>query len=190
VVISLGLGYVATKAEERPNEILSLGILDKNMGTSNYFTEGNRQVALNESVNWNLHVYNGMGAGELLSLRLKILNSTQLLPNDSFHSPSPVTQILEIQHAVAHNSTWILPLEWSITNIDREGQSVLIREMKINSEDIRDLNIRGTSDESMFMVIELWKYNPQLQDFEFGWRSSTNTEEEKSVWTKIEFRIQ
>jgi hypothetical protein len=93
---------------------------------------------------------------------------------------------MELRQMIAANTTWTVPLDWSISQTDSESNYIIIRQMTINGEDIQDLDIRSLDGQNFKVVLELWRYDPQVKDFVFEWVLSQDT---RSVWNQIWFNV-
>ena len=177
--------YTATLAEQR-EEFASLSTLGSDMKSAGYFPNDERTIHQGDKMGWQIRIHNGMDNAEYFSVRIKLLNSTQIIPNDTLNQPSPETQILELKHMVTKNSTWTVPFEWNIKQADREQDYVIIREVTVNGKDISNLNVRNLNAQNFKVVLELWRYDLDANDFVFAWTSGHDT---RSVWNQIWFNV-
>ena len=185
LVISFTIAYVAS--DPRPQErFLSISTLGSDMVSSNYYSRGNSTIYVHQHVNWNLDVYNRMGTTEYLSVRVKLLNSTQIMPDDDLHIPSPEKELIEMRYMLPNNATWVVPLDWVIRQIVHESEYVVIKSLDINGIEIDDLNIRSVHGKNFRMIIELWRYDKEIEDFGFAWSSGLDN---RSAWNQIWFNL-
>jgi uncharacterized membrane protein len=183
LAISFSVVYVAS--EPRPQErFLSISTLDSNMKSDNYYPRSDSTLNAHDHVNWYLGVYNKMGTAEYLSVRVKLLNSTQAIPDDTLNLPSPENHIIELKHVLMNNSTWVIPLKWFITETDREQGYVVIKGLNINGIAVDDLNVKSLDGEDFRMLIELWRYDADSDSFVFAWTSGID---KRSAWNQIWF---
>ena len=184
LVISLSIVYVAS--EPRPKErFLSISTLGSNMMVEDYYPDGKSIIDRGDSVNWYLNVYNRMGDVKYVSVRIKLLNSTHVTPDDSSHIPSPVNTIIETKKTLTNNSTWTIPLHWSITEIDKVQDYNVIKSLEINGIDIDDINVKDSSG-TFRMIVELWRYDTEKGTFSFAWSSALD---DRSAWNQIWFSV-
>lgn len=190
------LALIATTAERQQNSneaFLTMTILGKNMGINDYFPVDNRTISQGERLNWYVTVHNGMDRVEYISIRMKLLNSTQAIPNDILNQPSPASEIFEIRQLVARNSTWTIPLNWTIAEVSSTNDGyVTIKAMVLNGQDIANINSASLEGQGFKIVLELWRYDEEIDDFVFAWSpSSSNNIENKmrSIWTQIWFNV-
>ena len=185
LVISFSVAYVASEPRQH-ERFLSISTLDKNLMSDDYYPRANSTIKVNDRVKWHLDIHNRMGSVEYLSVRVKLLNSTQAAPGDTLHVPSRGDPIIELRQALMNNSTWIVPLKWSITEIDEMQDHVVIRSLSINDKLVDDLNVRSVGGKNFRMVIELWRYDIESGDFVFTWSSGID---KRIVWNQIWFNI-
>ncbi len=185
LAISLSVTYVASESRGRQS-FLSINTLGGNMTMENYYPGETSTVSVGDNVSWYISVYNRMGEPEYLSVRVKLLNSTHESPDVAMNLPSPKHHIFEIKQLLMNNSTWTIPLSWTLTEVEKEGNHAVIRSLNMNGIDISDLNIRSADGNNFRMVIELWRYDRQLGDFSFAWSSDSD---KSSVWNQIWFNV-
>jgi uncharacterized membrane protein len=184
LIIYLSIAYVAS--EPRPQErFLSISTLGSNMMAGHYYPSNSSLIDTGFDVSWYLNVYNRMGNPEYLSIRVKLINSTQTAPDDNLHLPSPENHIIELRHMLANDSTWVTPLSWTITEIDKKQDYVVIKGLKINDLEFDDLHI-ASSDGDFRLIFELWRYDTETNDFSFTWSSGLD---ERSTWNQIWFSV-
>ncbi|MFY3740883.1 MAG: hypothetical protein HMLIMOIP_001328 [Candidatus Nitrosomirales archaeon] len=180
------LALISNSAGDQKEGYLTMITLGSSMKADDYFPSANNTVNLSEPIKWYIKVYNGMDKSEYLSLRLKLLNSTQTIPDDVSNTPSPVPELIEYRQLISKQSEVIVPLEWKITDIDKGESVVTIRELMINGERIDNLDINSINGQNFRIVLELWKYESDSGDFSFVWSSNNK---EASVWNQIWFNI-
>ncbi|MGH9922744.1 MAG: hypothetical protein ACRD38_08335, partial [Nitrososphaerales archaeon] len=177
--------YVAS--ERRPEmHFFSISTLGKDMMTENYYPRSNATIHVGDNLNWHIGVYNNMGEAEYVAVRIKLLNSTQSIPNDILQIPSSEQHILEFKHIVMNDSTWITPSRWSIIDTEEQGNYVVIRSLEINGIKIDNLDVRSLDGQDFRMVIELWRYDPETGSFAFAWNTGL---EERIAWNQIWFDL-
>ena len=138
-------------------------------------------------MNWYIKVHNGMSKAEYIAIKIKLLNSTQQAPDDASNSPSPEREIISLRQLVAANSTWLVPVNWTIAGTDIQDSYTSIKKVAVNNRTIDDLDIRSSDGRSFRVVIELWKYDSDTRNFTFAW--STSSHEQRSVWNQIWFKV-
>ncbi|GIU71177.1 MAG: hypothetical protein KatS3mg003_0656 [Candidatus Nitrosocaldaceae archaeon] len=182
--ISISIAYASLIPRDF-ERFMSLSTLGSNMLIDDYYPNPNAVVRLGDNVTWYLQVYNRMGNSEYIAIKIKILNSTDPIPDDNAHTPSPIKEVYEISHIVKNNQTLTIPLRWSIDAIERVDDYIVIKRMRINDQ-IINLDVRSINGDNFRFVIELWRYNPDNNNFEFSWRSNIDT---RSAWNQIWFNI-
>jgi uncharacterized membrane protein len=185
LILTLSIAYLSLE-NKTSHEFLGLTVLGNNMMAENYYPEGNSTVVVGETVKWYINVENHLGSPEFLSLRLKLLNSSQFLPldNSSRSTPSPTPHIFEITRMMSDNSTWIIPINWTITDIDENHTT--IRSLNVNGIQINGVNTKSVTGKDFMVVFELWRYDTNLKDFIFTWPSETG---ERVTWVQLWFSL-
>ena len=184
LVISSSVVYVAS--EPRPRErFLSISTLGPNMMAEDYYPKNSSAIDVGETINWYLNVKNDMGNVEYVSVRVKLLNSTETIPDDSAHLPSPTNAIIEMEQVLSDDSVWVIPLTWTITEIDKKQGYTMVKSLEINNVLANDLNVAST-DGNFRMIIELWRYDTETGNFSFAWSSGLA---QRSAWNQIWFSV-
>jgi hypothetical protein len=163
-----------------------MNTLGSNMTADNYFPLGSSTIHLGDKIDWHIVISNQYDDAELISVRLKLLNHSDSGPNDSLQVPSSSPQVFEINQLIANNSTIALPLQWSVTDFVEDDNATIIRGLRINGFEADGLDVRNANGENYRIVIELWKYDPELNDFIFSWSTGAK---ERSVWNEIWFNL-
>jgi hypothetical protein len=185
LVLTFSIAYVSLEKKES-EKFLGLAVLGPNMTAENYYPRGNSTIAVGETVKWYINVQNHLGSPEYLSVRLKLLNSSQFLPHDNFSrsTPSPVSQIFELKQMIPNNSTWITPINWALTDVDKNHTT--IKSLNVNGIKIDGVNTRSVTGNDFMIVLELWRYDTRIKDFNFIWPSQTG---ERITWDQLWFRL-
>jgi uncharacterized membrane protein len=188
LVLTFSIAYLSLE-KEVSEKFLGLTVLGSNMMAENYYPEGNSTIVVGETVKWYINVNNYFGSPEYFSLRLKLLNSTsQFLPIDNFSrsAPSPVSHIFELRRMTPNNSTWIIPINWTVTDVDENHTT--IESLNVNGIQINGVNTRSVTGKDFMIVLELWRYDTdtRVKDFVFIWPSPTG---ERVTWDQIWFSL-
>jgi hypothetical protein len=185
LVIISSIAYLSLE-KKVPEKFLGLTVLGNNMMAENYYPDGNSTVLVGETAKWYINIQNYLGDPEYLSLRLKLLNSTQFLPIDNFSrsTPSPVPDIFELKRMVPNNSTWIIPINWTVTDADENHTT--IKSLNINGIQINGVNTRSITGKDFMILLELWRYDSKVKDFVFIWPSHSG---ERVAWDQIWFSL-
>lgn len=196
-ILAAGLSYTYISSESSLSSyssplssyhsFLSMSTLDSQMMAEKYYSTDGRSVKIGDSMNWNVNIYNHMGNTEYLSVRVKLLNLTQQNPDDKADSPSSAPSILTLTHVSPNNSTWTIPISWSVKDAIQDGDNVIIRQLSLNGATIDGLNLEARGGKNFRIVFELWRYNPDVGDFVFAWTDSNA--ETKSVWNQTWFDL-
>jgi len=165
------------------DEFSSVSILGPALTASSYFPGNNTTVKLNETVQWNLQVYNHMGSTQLFLVNITLSNSTIPGPNAASNTPSGGYQLLRIYRAVENNQTWTLPLQWSITNDTSSSGTTTIQTMTINNTPVSGIGLPAIGGTDFRIVIELWSYDLQTHGYVFSFMSNgAQTSVFNQVW--------
>ncbi len=183
--VSLSVAYVASEPQHH-EKFLSISTLGSDMMAENYYPKKSSTLDVGDHVKWFVDVYNRMGSTEYVSVRIKLLNSTETMPDDSSHIPSPKSQIYEEKHVIMSNSTWTMPLNWVITEVDKGPGYTMIKGLSINSLEIHNLDVKSVRTKNYRLALELWRYDPDSKDFVFGWNSNAG---KRSAWNQIWFNV-
>ena len=142
-----------------------------------------------QKVSWHIHVYNHAENAEYVSVRIKLLNSTDATPDDNYSDGTGGQDLLEIRRLLARNSSWNIPLDWTISNVstDLDHRYVVIKGLDVNNQHIGGLNITSLQDREFRMIIELWKYDMEAKAFVFqGFPENDNN---RGAWNQIWFNL-
>ena len=165
---------------------LTMSTLGSDMKVENYFPKNNNTISVGEHIVWYVNVHNAMNDPEYVLIKIKLLNSTQVMPAYGSNQTTLEPTILELPHLVPANATWIAPLNWTIVEAINQNGHVNIKRMTINGEETAILDSRSVNGQDFRMVLELWRYNNDSKDFEFGWSSLQDT---RNVWNQIWFNV-
>jgi hypothetical protein len=181
----LGITYVLYNPQPMARQ-LSLSILSANVTTDDYFSNDNSTIDVGNRSHWYAFVHNGVGSPEYVALRIKLLNSSQAIPNDISVGPNPGSTVYEIKQMIENNSTLVVPLEWSITDVAKPGSNTIIEGLNINDNDIENLYVASPLGKNFRFIVELWKYDPNTEDFTYVWSDGQN---KRGVWSQIWFNL-
>lgn len=188
LAILLSIGYVASEAwpQER---FLGISTLGSNQTAENYYPDGESTIAVGDTMKWNLNVYNHMGQTEYLSIRMKLLNSSQPTPDESSYLQDQQSPIFRLDRVVEGNSRWIEPLTWSIAGIDQDIDQISIKSLSVNGVNVDNLNTKTVRGKEFRIIFELWRYDTAAQKFVFSQPPSGNQSDAKQMsnWNQIWF---
>jgi hypothetical protein len=185
-VLLLGITYVVLYNPQPMARQLSLSILSANLTTDDYFSNDNSTIDVRNPSRWYASVHNGVGSPEYVALRIKLLNSSQPIPDDISVSPSPGSTVYEIKQMIENNSTFVVPLKWSITDVRKVANSTIIERLNINSNDIENLHVASPTGKNFRFIVELWRYDTNTKDFTYIWSDGQN---KRGVWSQIWFNL-
>ena len=132
---------------------------------------------------WFYSINNRMGSSQYVSFKVKILNSTQPIPDSNNCEPSSSPVLYEKKSFISNNETNVNFFNWSVIRADSLDNSSFY-EIKIN-EQVTRLNLTSSDDDYRF-VFEVWVYNIKTQQFEFSWKAKN---EVFCLWNMIWFKF-
>ncbi len=180
--IFLTLAYA--NLDDAPGDrFLTLSTLGRNDAASEYYPREGGFVMENETLDWNVQVYNHMGGSEYVAIRIKLLNATQQGPDARLHLSSPADHIYEARHLVPDDSTWTMPVSITIKELEIQGGNATIDTVVINGEEITGLKVSNEKERDFRFVIELWRHDVDSGNFIFTWPSG---QESGSAWNQIQ----
>ena len=182
-IVTSGMAY--SILTPRPTEqFFAMWILGSTGLAEDYYPNDDPNLKAGEQVNWTLGVYNHMVGLEYVVVRVKLLNSILMGPDETNGSPSPVVPIFEFTRVLLDNETWSIPFVWRISNITQKGDSVLVTGLIVNQIPISGQLGTALSGFNFRLVFELWFYNEAAKDLVFSWQTAGVR---RSVWTQIWF---
>lgn len=182
-VIMSALAYV-NLTPPYTDQFFSMWIVGSGGLTESYFPNNNPNLIPGEQVNWTLGVYNHMSSLEYVVVQVKLLNSTEISPNEETGVPSPVPEIFEFARVLVSNETWTIPFPWTIINAVSATGAVLISGLDINGTMITGNLAQAAGGLDFRFVFELWFYDQAANNLAFSWSTPTST---YSVWTQLWF---
>ena len=142
-----------------------------------------------QKVSWHIYVYNHAGSAEYVSVRIKLLNSTDATPDENYSGEARSQHLYEFRQLLARNSTWSIPLNWTISNLstDLDHGYVMIKGLDINNHRVEGLNVTSLQGKEFRMIIELWKYD--MEDKAFVFQGFPENDNNKGAWNQIWFNL-
>lgn len=169
-----------------PEPFMSLGILDGEYLTNNYFTNEQGAIEINETINWNIHITNNPSKTQYLLLRVKLAETDADLPDSVNCEPCPSPPVHQVWLVLGRNSTVINPFTWSVSGTTKDNDLIHYNKLIINGEElVLDLSIPENQD--MRMVFELWVFDSSSNEFSFKWVSRG---EPQCIWNYLRFRLE
>ena len=142
-----------------------------------------------QKVSWHIYVYNHAESAEYVSVRIKLLNSTDATPDENYSGGATGQDLYEFKRLLARNSSWDIPLDWTISNVstDLDHRHVTIKGLDVNNHHVGGLNVTSQQGEEFRMVIELWKYN--MEDTAFVFQGFPENDNNRGAWNQIWFNL-
>ena len=117
-------------------------------------------------------VSNHLGYSALYMVYLKMGNQTDLLPNATSVTPSPLKPLTQYEFSLFDNQTWEMPLTFSMINVSTTLNQTTINKLAINDV---TLNISKSAvldpksgTFSYKLICELWLYNGTINAFQYN----------------------
>jgi hypothetical protein len=174
---------IVASLQQRGEVFFALAVLDEEGMTDHYYPDDNSEIEVDEKVLWNLYLHNKMGDIQYVAVRAKLINSATTAPNSSTCSSSSGSLFYEVRQVLQNDETWVYPFSWFISDIQNVGNKVEIIELSVNGNSYEVKAEAG--DGNIFrMIFELWVYDSETDDFQFGWNSG---DESYCAWTQIWF---
>jgi hypothetical protein len=169
----IALHYFTQNWPKYENQFMELGLLDTNQGTFSYFSNNESLININEKLDWNIYVHNHMDKDKNALIRVKLINSTNLAPNDFNHTFSPAHHIYEYNLFLLKEQKMILPFEWNISTVIKQDNMNLFT-LVIN-ENIVEAPVSNDVNGIYRIIFELWMYNETVDEYEFTWHDENET---------------
>jgi uncharacterized membrane protein len=129
-------------------------------------------IAIDQNYSLYAGVTNQMGSSQNYILQVKLLNQTDLLPNETAAAPSPIQPLYEYRFSVLNKQNWSSRLTFSITSANVSNNQSTIQSFEINGLNLNvEKSAAWNSTISEFpyrLLFELWVFNPQSGSFEFN----------------------
>lgn len=181
--------YVSTVP--RPSEkFMQVYVLGSNGTAGNYYPGDSPSLSLNESINWHVGLVNNMGSVQFAAIRVKLGgNLTTDSPNDTLALPSPAPLITQFEQFLSDNGTWNLSFQWHLANFTTTTDGHLRSiELTINNSTYTLQNAPSciASTCNLRLIFEVWTWNTNASDFQFGWWDGTRQE---VAWLQLWFTL-
>ena len=111
------------------------------------------------------------------------------MPDENYSGQRSSHYLVEFKHLLAKNSSWIVPLNWAISNVstDPDHKYVIVKALDMNNHHVSGLNVTSLQGKNLRMVIELWKYN--IKDKAFVFQGFPENYNNRSAWNQIWFNL-
>jgi hypothetical protein len=172
-----------TPSREEP--FFALAILGEEGMAEHYYPGDDPNIIVGQLVRWNIFIYNHMGEAQYVAVQVKLLNSTMSAPNSTTCTPSPAPVVFEARRIALDNETLLLPFSWSITEVEQEGNFLNVNSISVNDETVDIHAVAGYGCDYR-LVLELWVYDKDLGDFQFGWGYR---DERSCTWNQVWFNV-
>jgi len=147
-----------------------LGMLGSDKKAEDYFLGNTSDVEAGSKLVWYIYLGNHMGSPQNVIVRVKLLNSTMMAPDDRAHDPCPYPSIYEVPVSLAMDETTLVPFIWEVSEADLLNDSVVVKGLLINDVPVA-VNASALVGSRFRLVCELWVYDQSLGDYRFFWAS-------------------
>jgi hypothetical protein len=141
------------------------------LGPNHVMEDYPANVEVNQTNRVFVGVRNHMDSTLHYMIYVKLRNQTQPLPNALNAMPSSLPPLYEYHAYVADEGTWEAPLDFSILDASRAGNSTLISAVSINDVafSVNSHAIWNTESSSFHyeIFLELWFYNTTSMSFQY-----------------------
>jgi hypothetical protein len=176
----------AARMPSANEQFFQLYVLGKNRLAADYYPDNDSGIRVGEPVEWYLGVTNNMGTVQLVSILVRISNSTIKPPNDQQALESPAPAVTDFARFLQDNETWEFPFVWNISNATSIDGSTRVLTLQINNETYQISGWSASNGYNFRFIFELWTWQTDRNEFEFGW----NTNDEHQVaWLQVWFNM-
>jgi hypothetical protein len=182
-MITSSAAYVIVSPQPSEQFFL-MRVLGSNGLEENYYPNNNSTLTIGESVNWTIGVYNHMSSLEYVVIRVKLLNSTILGPDELTATPSPAPTLLEFRRILVDNETYSLPFVWKLNDVTASGNYLRIIALTINGTPFAGSLATAESGLNYRFVFELWFYDTNTNQLSFSWTTQSTIH---IVWNQLWF---
>jgi len=129
-------------------------------------------VAAGQNYSVYVGVVNHLGSSAYYNLFVKFRNQTDLPPNATTGTPSPLQPLYEYKFFIQDGKNWENSLRFSVINASISGGCSFVRQLILNGIKF-DVNKPAVWDPSSSLfsyqfVFELWLYNPPFDSVQFN----------------------
>ena len=182
LLVYTALAYV-TVTPRPQEELLLLGpLLGPGRLVEDYYPNDSPNITQDTEVNWFLPVTSLMATTHLITIKIKLGNKTTPAPNSTQLTPAPLETLRELPRILTHNETWETHLNWSISEIQTQGDAYTVT-LTINGHRVTP-TVTTQGGLNLRLIIELWTLDTQTRDMIFGWYSGG---ERRAAWLQVWF---
>ncbi len=167
-------------------QFFQLYLLGGNHLAANYYPANDTDIRVGEPLKWYLGVGNNMGTVQLVSIRVKVSNSTIKPPNDQQALESPAPAVTDFARFLQDNETWEFAFVWNISNATSIDGSTRVLTVQINNETYQVSDWSASNGYNFRLIFELWTWQTDGYGFEFGWNTNS---EHQVAWLQVWFNM-
>ncbi len=170
ILLIVGFVYVVGLYWPRYEEyFFELGLLGSGMSAEGYFPNNDSAVYIGTPLSWFVYVHNHMGSDQEILIKVKLLNSTMIGPDDRQHEPGPYDSVVELPLSLSIDETELIPFSFSILDVAFDNGTII--KAVIVNDDFIDVNVRDNPENRFRVVFELWIYDHSMNEYVYGWYS-------------------
>jgi len=128
-------------------------------------------VVADESYLVYVGVGNHMGSSAYYVVYVKFRNQTEVLPNATAGTPSPVPPLYEYRVFLEDGETWEAPLTFSFSGFSVSENQILVENFTVNDAAFNVDKVASWDEENngfyYQVFIELWIYRAEIEEFQY-----------------------
>ena len=128
-------------------------------------------VVADESYLVYVGVGNHMGSSAYYVVYVKFRNQTEVLPNATAGTPSPVPPLYEYRVFLEDGETWEAPLTFSFSGFSVSENQFLVEDFTVNDAAFNVDKVASWDEENngfyYQVFIELWIYRAEIEEFQY-----------------------
>jgi hypothetical protein len=172
--------YPVQSGEE---SFLALGLLGNKQMLGDYYPKNRYNITTGTIVQWYIYTHNHMKSVQYVEVRVKLANSTNLFPDSQNLLSSSASTFFRSRFILQDEEERYIPFNWTINKLKIENNITSVNELKVNEIPIN--STVTTSNNDLYIIVELWVYNEKSDSFEFKWEAN---QKYYCVWNVIWFR--
>jgi hypothetical protein len=182
-----------TLYQQNQEQFMSMAVLGEYAKASNYFPNNSTSITTQTQVQWYLQIYNHMSMRENILVKVSLLNSTDVPPDDLYKTPSMPTSnlassvFMQIPLTLAPNETRLVPFTFRIAEIIPAGSSLRVTQIEIGYH-LYIVNTKQSNGTQLRLIFELWSYDSS-NELVFSWKAESEESSKHIVWNQMWFRV-
>jgi hypothetical protein len=129
-------------------------------------------IVADQNYSVSIGVGNHLGSSAYYTLYVKFKNQTDLLPNATTATPSPLQPLYEYRFSIPDGQNWISPFNFTVSNASISGNQSLINQITINNVKFTvNKPAAWNSNSTKFtyeLIFELWLYEAPANSIQYN----------------------